>query len=124
MTDAEIQRLFVILGGIKPEVGELCFIARRRSGLTLNDIEQALGVSRPTVHDWERHADERIIEFWQDKGFRFPDETLGLDEGFRFPDETLRLAEYVNWLETRIRDLERHAGIPHPEAPSRLLDRK
>ncbi len=44
---------------------ELLFLARRRSGLTLQAIGERLCVSRPTVLKWEDRGDSRLRAFWK-----------------------------------------------------------
>lgn len=58
---------------LAPTTGELCFLARRRSGRTLNVIEQEIGLTRPSYHAQERAGADRIVSYWVGKGFRFPD---------------------------------------------------
>ena len=58
--------------GVRPTRGELCFLARRRSGLLLMTLERELGVSRPRYHDLERAGDPAMVAFWEERGFRFP----------------------------------------------------
>jgi len=68
----EIARLQPALVELAPTTGELCFLARRRSGRTLNELEVALLVSRPTLLGLERAGDPRVVWFWREVGFRFP----------------------------------------------------
>lgn len=53
-------------------IGLLCALARRRSGLTLNQVAEALGVSKVTVLTMERAGDSRLVNFWRRKKFLFP----------------------------------------------------
>lgn len=53
-------------------VGELCAVARRRSGGGLRAAEEALGVSRPKMQEMERCGDPRLVRYWESKGFGFP----------------------------------------------------
>jgi len=53
----------------------LLALARRRSGLGLAGTALALKTSRVTVHAWEAAGDERLIHFWQKKGFTFGSRT-------------------------------------------------
>ena len=57
-----------------PTLPELCALARRRSGLPLDIVEQLLGVSRPTYLLMERQGDPRVASFWAGRGYRFPTE--------------------------------------------------
>ena len=54
-----------------PTIGELCLIARRRSGMFLSTIEAALGISRPILMRMEAQADKRLMTFWRQHGFQF-----------------------------------------------------
>ncbi len=67
----EVERLTAALEPLNLTVGELCFLARRRSGMPLTAIEKALGVSRPQFHELERGSMD-IVQFWEDQGFFFP----------------------------------------------------
>jgi hypothetical protein len=53
-------------------LGELCAVARSRSGMTLDQIVKLIGASKVSVHAWERRSDPRMIAFWEDGGYRFP----------------------------------------------------
>ncbi|MDE2021160.1 MAG: hypothetical protein KGJ13_12560, partial [Patescibacteria group bacterium] len=67
------RRLLKLLGDQPPPaVGELCRIARRRSGVPLAEIEATMGVARPTLHRMERVGYPRLIAYWQERGYRFP----------------------------------------------------
>jgi len=44
---------------------KLLFLARRRSGLTLEEIGKRLNVSRPTVLKWEDRGDARLRAFYK-----------------------------------------------------------
>lgn len=57
---------------LKPTRGELCFLARRRSGTLLMTLERALGVSRPRYLELERAGNDAIVEYWSNRGYRFP----------------------------------------------------
>lgn len=46
-------------------------LARRRSGLGLNGVCRALGVSKVTIHKWEANGSPKLIEFWASRGFTF-----------------------------------------------------
>lgn len=59
-------------GRLRPTRGELCMLARRRSGFQLSEIEVVLEVSRPIFHRRERAGDETVVAFWRSRGFRFP----------------------------------------------------
>lgn len=67
-----LEELEPALNSLEPTLGELCFLARRRSGQLLTAIEKELGVSRPTFHALERAGAPRIVAFWTARGFIFP----------------------------------------------------
>ena len=52
-----------------PSSSDLLLLARRRSGLGLHGVARAAGVSHPTVLDWERRGNPRLIRFWEGRGF-------------------------------------------------------
>jgi len=54
------------------ELGELCHLARRRSGLTVIEICDDLAVSAPKFYELEAAGDPVIVGYWHDLGFRFP----------------------------------------------------
>lgn len=68
----EVVGLLEALGPFELSIGELCFLARRRSGQMLMTLEREIGVSRPRFHELERVGDPVIIGFWEARGFRFP----------------------------------------------------
>lgn len=48
-----------------------CRLARRRSGLRVDEIAHACGaLSVPTFHNRERAADASVLTFWREFGFR------------------------------------------------------
>lgn len=72
LTANDITAMLAALGPLDPMMGELCFIARRRSGLTLPLLAEQLSISRPWVLSLEREADDRIIKYWEGAGYVFP----------------------------------------------------
>lgn len=60
------------ISDVEPTRGELCFLARRRSGLTLKIIENELDVSRPTFYEMERSGHAAVVRYWENRGFVFP----------------------------------------------------
>jgi hypothetical protein len=68
----DVSSLLTALGPLEPSTGELCFLARRRSGQLLMTLERELGVSRPRYHEFERAGDPVMVRFWEERGFRFP----------------------------------------------------
>lgn len=56
---------------IDPQPGELCALARRRAGWTLELARQALGRSRVTFLELERSGGHELIAMWEREGFRF-----------------------------------------------------
>lgn len=61
-----------LTGQIEPTTGELCRIARRRSGLRLVDVTNELGISVPQYLGDENEAAQRVRELWTERGFIFP----------------------------------------------------
>lgn len=55
----------------EPSLREKCFLARRRSRMTLHQARAVLGVSPPGYHLLERRGDPRVVEFWESRGYRF-----------------------------------------------------
>jgi transcriptional regulator with XRE-family HTH domain len=76
----EVESLATALEPLNPTLGELCFLARRRSGELLTALEKEVGVSRPQFHELERAGAAVILRLWMFRGYRFPHEML-LDEG-------------------------------------------
>ena len=71
------------LGHPVPSEGELCRLARRRAGIQVRKVEDDLLISRPVLHAAEGHgqkaqegwaaaARRRLVEYWEEHGFRFP----------------------------------------------------
>ena len=56
----------------RPSLPLLLALARRRSGIGLAGVAEALGVSRVTVLAWEREGRPNLKAFWRGYGFRFP----------------------------------------------------
>lgn len=54
---------------VEPRASELFVIARRRAKLSVGAVAEALGVSRPTIYDWEASCDSRLEKFWRKKKF-------------------------------------------------------
>lgn len=67
----EAAKLLEALGPIDPNVGELCLIARRRSGKLLRELEAAVHASRPRYLEMERSGDAAIVAYWKTLGYRF-----------------------------------------------------
>ena len=72
LSAGDAERLIGALGPLAPTVGELCFLARRRSGHLLMTLERELGMSRPRFHELERAGDPAMVRFWAARGYRFP----------------------------------------------------
>ena len=49
-----------------------CVVARLRSGKTVKEVAQEIGVSHVTLLLWERVCDAKLIEWWRRKGYIFP----------------------------------------------------
>ena len=60
-------------GPREPTAGELCALARKRSGTTLRDIRAALGISKPTYLASEAAGELRVLSYWRARGFQFED---------------------------------------------------
>ena len=68
----EVARTAEPIEDLEPTVGEMCRVARRRSGELLVDVYEAVGYSRPYYLRLERAGDPRVVAHWEDRGFRFP----------------------------------------------------
>jgi DNA-binding transcriptional regulator YiaG len=51
--------------------GDLAALARRRQGWGSFGTAERVGVSRMTLFNWERASDERLVAFWEGRGFSF-----------------------------------------------------
>lgn len=67
---AETGAVSAAIASVRPTIAELCFLARRRCGRPLAELEDEAEVSRPTWHAHER--DGRLVSFWEERGFKFP----------------------------------------------------
>ncbi len=56
----------------RPTLAELLDLARRRSGLGLNEAAGLAGTSRVTLLAMERAGDDGLRAFWEKRGFKFP----------------------------------------------------
>lgn len=74
----DVVALIEALGPLNPTTGELCFLARRRSGETLTEVLESVGVSRMTFLKLERAGDPSLVRFWESRGYRFPVEPLAM----------------------------------------------
>jgi hypothetical protein len=52
-------------------IGDLCALARRRSGLELRGVARIMGVSHVTVLKREENSDPRLAVAWRGRGWRF-----------------------------------------------------
>jgi DNA-binding XRE family transcriptional regulator len=50
---------------------ELCFLARRRSGLSVKEVAEELSTSAQTYTKMEAEANERVMRFWRLQGYKF-----------------------------------------------------
>jgi DNA-binding XRE family transcriptional regulator len=67
-----IRDISQIIGEVsKPTRAEMCTLARRRSGLKLEEIAACLGTTHVTILKLERTADPKIVRFWVDEGYNF-----------------------------------------------------
>lgn len=55
----------------RPSPGDLCALARRRSGLSLREAARRLGVSHVTLLAREGRGDQQLVLAWESLGFRF-----------------------------------------------------
>jgi DNA-binding XRE family transcriptional regulator len=55
----------------EPTISELCFLARRRSGMSIKEIADQIGVSTVTFTKIEENGDDRVRDFWIRKGYKF-----------------------------------------------------
>jgi transcriptional regulator with XRE-family HTH domain len=55
---------------------ELCFLARKRSGMSVKEVASDLGVSTITTSIMEMKGDFRMIRYWVGRGFHFPRKVL------------------------------------------------
>lgn len=58
-------------GRVVPSTAALCRLARRRNGVSTAVLAEALGVSRATLHKWERAGDPRLRRWWEISGYTF-----------------------------------------------------
>ena len=56
---------------LKPPLGCLCALARRRHDLGLQKTARLLGTSHVTLLAWERSSDPRLISAWKRLGYSF-----------------------------------------------------
>lgn len=54
-----------------PNHGDLCALARRRSGKDLRRLAKSMKVSHVTVLVWEKSGDGRLVELWKKRGYTF-----------------------------------------------------
>lgn len=52
-------------------VSTLLGLARRRSGYGLKGTARRAGVSHTMLLRWEKAADQRLVRFWEARGYRF-----------------------------------------------------
>jgi hypothetical protein len=76
MSVEEIGKTSALLETITPTPGDLCFLARRRSGTLVKELCFELGISRPCFYARERDADPSLVALWEERGFRFPREEV------------------------------------------------
>jgi DNA-binding XRE family transcriptional regulator len=70
LSAGEAARISAAIATVRPTVAELCLLARRRSGRPLAELEDEVGISRPTWHARERCGD--LVSYWEESGFKFP----------------------------------------------------
>lgn len=76
----DVRALTAALGPLRPNAGELCLLARRRSGVSLRDVVADVGVSRPWYLKLEREGDPSVIAFWEARSYDFPHGATRLSE--------------------------------------------
>lgn len=70
LSAAQTGAVAAAVATVRPTLAELCFLARRRSGLSIRQVEEEAGVSRVTFHARERASETQA--FWEERGFKFP----------------------------------------------------
>ena len=100
-----------------PTAGDLCRIARSREGHPLKDLAVAVGVSHVTVLSWEKRSDPRLVAFWRELGYRFPEEvvetrvvSLGKDRTFRVGHPLVDCGVVAEWSGMKLRRRD-HRGV-------------
>lgn len=56
---------------VKPTAAEMCGLARRRSGRSLEALGALLGVSKVTLLAWEAIGEPRLWAAWERMGYKF-----------------------------------------------------
>ncbi len=67
-----VRALLTALGPLRATPSELCRVARRREGMNLPEASAATGCSHVYYLAAERVGDPILVQFWEDKGYRFP----------------------------------------------------
>lgn len=49
--------------------GELCWLARRRSGKHLDAVAKEMSITKPTYLKLEASADKRVLSYWKGQGY-------------------------------------------------------
>jgi len=57
--------------GVEPSVGDLCALARRRTGLSLRRTAARMGISHVILLRREAASHPDLRAFWEGRGFRF-----------------------------------------------------
>lgn len=71
----EMQRVLQTLGTLEPppSTAELCLLARRRSGMNLEQVAvENLRITRQHYLSIEPKATKEVVKFWTGLGYRFP----------------------------------------------------
>lgn len=63
-----------------PTVGQLCQLARRRSGEGPQIVARDMGVTRVTIWTWETIGSPRLVAYWHGRGFAFPGDDFALQD--------------------------------------------
>ena len=80
MKAVDLAKLNVGWDSLELTTAELCFLARRRSGMMLKDVVKKLAVSAYTYTRAEETGADWVCGFWMAQGFRFPPEALPAEE--------------------------------------------
>lgn len=100
------------LGGVLPSPGELCFLARRRSGRPVGSVAADLHVSTQTYGKLESAGDPRVRAYWMRQGYRFP--PLSRPTAPETPQEAATAPEPPRAVQPPPELRKRVSGLPAP----------
>lgn len=69
--EALLDELYEREGAHEYTTAERCYVARQRSAERVQALCAELGVSKPWFYVMERSGNERLVRFWQERGFTF-----------------------------------------------------